>query len=115
MESHGGKNIALIIGAIFLFVAFIDGLPYEFFILLRFIICAVSLFLLSVAANFERPIFIYLFGFIAILFNPLIPVHLERELWLLIDFIVAIFMLISIFILKPKASKTEKQEKTDNK
>ena len=40
------------------------------------------------------------FGFLAVLFNPFIVIHLNREIWSVIDLIVGIFMIVSVFVLK---------------
>ena len=40
------------------------------------------------------------FGFLAVLFNPFIVIHLNREIWSVIDFIVGVFMIVSVFVLK---------------
>jgi len=45
-------------------------------------------------------------GGIAILFNPIIPVYLTKEIWVVIDFIIAIVFLISILTGKSKSKPT---------
>lgn len=46
----------------------------------------------------------FVFVVIAILFNPVFPFHLGRELWQVVDLIVAAILVISLFTLKlPKA------------
>ena len=96
------KNITLISAAVLLFLAFVDGLPYEFFTVLRWVVCAVSIFAAYTAHTYGRGVFIWIFGFIALLFNPILPAHLGRELWLAVDAVVGILMLASVFILKPR-------------
>lgn len=44
---------------------------------------------------------------IAILFNPTIPVHLTRQIWLYVDVATGLFSLTSIKILKPGKGKQE--------
>jgi len=49
---------------------------------------------------------IWIFGFLAVIFNPFIPLHFGRDFWVVIDFIVAIFLIVSIFVFKfPKKAK----------
>jgi len=74
--------------------------PYGYYQLLRFVVCGVAVYIAFMAYNWHKNWAIYLFGFIAVLFNPLIPVHLSRELWQPIDTVCGIIFLISVFILK---------------
>ena len=88
-----GKIVAVLlcIGAL--------NLPYGYYTLLRIIVTITSVinaFIFFEKSNMEK---VYLFGFLAILFNPLIPIYLEKELWMVIDLVVAgIF-----FFLSPKS------------
>ncbi|HNR81380.1 MAG TPA: hypothetical protein PKN73_02450 [Candidatus Paceibacterota bacterium] len=94
------KNIALIIAATFLFVALFDGWPYGFFTLLRFVVFASSAYVAYMAYEVQKEKWVWIFGFLAILFNPFIVIHLNREIWSVLDLIVGIFMIISVFVLK---------------
>jgi len=82
--------------------------PYGYYQLLRFVVCPVSAYVAYLAYNWHKLWATWLFGFIAILFNPLIPIHLSRELWQPIDFVCAILFVVIIFAFKK--SKEEKQE-----
>lgn len=100
------KNILTIIASGFLFVALFDGLPYGFFTLLRFVVCAVSIYLTyKVYDNESDSLWVWVFGGIAVLFNPIIPIHLQRETWWIIDLVVGIFFILSMFLIKVKNSK----------
>jgi hypothetical protein len=103
MTANNKKNIALVIGATILFLALLDGWSYGFFSILRFVVFATSIYVALGAYNEQKENWTWFFGSIAVLFNPLIPVYLTREIWLPIDFIVAIFMFFSIFFLKFKS------------
>ncbi len=94
------KNVVLFIAAVLLFLALINGLPYGFFTLLRFIIFASSTYIAWLTYAQEKQKWTLIFGLIAVLFNPFIPIYLNREIWVIIDILVGIFMLISIFILR---------------
>jgi hypothetical protein len=48
----------------------------------------------------QREKWVWAFGFMAVLFNPFFPIHLEREIWVIIDLITGGFLAISTFILK---------------
>ena len=60
------------------------------------------------AYKIEKQLWIWIFGFISLVFNPLIPLHMGRDLWMVIDLLVAVFLIISIFAFKlPKGFKTK--------
>lgn len=100
MELNKKKNIILGITALFLFAALIDGWPYGFFTLLRFIVFTATAYVSWMAYEQQKEKWVWVFGFLAVLFNPFIVIHLNRELWSLIDLIVGVFMIISVFALK---------------
>ena len=108
------KNIIAGISAFMLFLA-IAKLPYGYYTLLRWIVTINALFSVWVAYNSEDTFWVFLMGGIAILFNPIIPVYLTKEIWVIIDVIVAILFLVSIFKIKtkrelPKEEKVQKLE-----
>ncbi len=106
MRVNKNKNIAIIISVVFLFLAMIEGWPYGFFTLLRLVVFGTTVYLSWLAYRSERQIWAWAFGFIALVFNPLIPLHLGRDLWMAVDLLVAVFLIISIFAFKlPKAFK----------
>lgn len=94
------KNIILLIAAAFLFLALIDGWPYGFFTILRFVVFAISAYVAWMSYEAKKEKWIWIFGFLAVLFNPFIVIHLNREIWSIVDLIVGIFMIVSVFVLK---------------
>jgi arginine exporter protein ArgO len=82
--------------------------PYGYYQLLRFVICGVSAYIAFNAYQWRKIWAVWLFGFIAVLFNPLIPIHLSRELWQPIDFICAVILAIIAFVLKKPEEKNRK-------
>jgi hypothetical protein len=111
MNSNKKKNIALLIAAAFLFLALFDGWPYGFFTLLRFVVFASSAYVAWMAYEAQKEKWVWIFGSLAVLFNPFIIIHLDREIWSVIDLIVAVFMIISVFILKLKPHLTTHDSK----
>ncbi|PJA02021.1 hypothetical protein COX73_02995 [bacterium (Candidatus Gribaldobacteria) CG_4_10_14_0_2_um_filter_36_18] len=94
------KNIASTISVVLLLLAIPAIWPYGYYVFLRWLVTASALFLIWVAYNLKKTFWLFLMGIVAILFNPIIPVHLDKETWVIIDFIVAILFLISIFKIK---------------
>jgi hypothetical protein len=79
---HLGRAIT-----IFLILS-IFNMPYGYYTLLRLIVTVGSVAYCVQFLEKKNMNMVYLFGFIAILFNPLIPVYLNKETWLIIDLIV---------------------------
>ena len=100
MNKNINKNIVILISVIFLLLAMLEGWAYGFFTLLRCVVFGTSAYLTWLAYTCEKESWSWIFGFIALLFNPIIPIHLYRELWVVIDLLVAVFLIISIFTFK---------------
>lgn len=98
-ETIGYKNTASVISAIMLLLA-IPSWAYGYYVLLRWMVTASAVFLVYIAYNLKNKFWFFLMAIIALLFNPLAPVHLDKQVWVVIDFIVAILFLISIFRIK---------------
>ena len=82
-------NKKLIFGAsAILCLAAVFPLPYGFYNFLRFAITITSV-LAAIELIKENNFIWVLFGGIAILFNPIIPIHLTKDIWFVIDLIVA--------------------------
>ena len=92
--------IPAIIAAVILLFALAPW-PYGYYQLLRLVVCGVALYMAFVAFNLQKILAVWVFGFVAILFNPLIPIQLSREIWKPIDVICALlFILISFTMIK---------------
>jgi len=98
-----GFAIARIITVILLFWA-LDRHPYGYYKLLRFVVCSVTVYGTYFSAKLEKIGWVWTFGIIAILFNPLIPIYLGKGTWQIIDLAVGILLLISIFVLRKSQS-----------
>ncbi len=105
MALNKKKNIAIFIAAIFLFLALFGGWPYGFFTLLRFVVFAATAYIAWMAYKQKREKWVWIFGFLAVLFNPFSPIYLNRDIWSVIDFITGVFLIISAFLLKVEKLK----------
>ena len=82
-------TLLFLIPAVLLILAPLIALPYGFYTLLRLIVSVTAGFIIFhnyKGAGGINEITI-LFALILILYNPIIPVHLSREIWLPINFI----------------------------
>lgn len=110
MSPNKRKNIALIVAAGVLFLAFLDGWEYGFFTILRFVVFATTAYVAWLAFESKKEKWVWLLGFVAVLFNPFIPIFLEHETWMVIDFVVAVLLIGVVFLLKLSAVKNGIEE-----
>jgi hypothetical protein len=103
--------IPSLIGAFMLLGALAD-LPYGYYQLLRFVVCGVSVYVAYTAYAWQKMWATCLFGFIAILFNPLAPIHLPRETWQPIDLICAALFIIVAVVLKMPSKETDNKNES---
>jgi hypothetical protein len=61
--------------------------PYSFYTLLRWICCAVFVYSAFTAHERNRVPWVWIFGVLAVLFNPIVPVHLQRDTWQIVDWV----------------------------
>ena len=82
-------SLVLIIPGVILIIAPIISFPYGFYTFLRLVvtISAVIVVVNSLKNKVGINNISIIFGLIAILYNPLIPIHLSREIWMPINFI----------------------------
>jgi len=85
--------------------------PYGYYQLLRLVVCGVGVYVAVKSYGWGKVWATWLFGFIAVLFNPLIPVHLTREIWQAIDVTCAVLFLLAILVL-PQSLKISKKKST---
>jgi len=101
-KSFPPTTIPATISIVMLFAGIPKFFPYGYYTLLRLVVCGTGVYIALLSFDEDKQIIGYISAFIAILFNPLIPVHLPKDVWVLIDLIVAIFFGISIFALRTK-------------
>ena len=87
--------LALAIGTAVMLVIALADLPYGYYTLLRIIVCGVSLYGAYTASTANAHGWVIPLGFIALLFNPLIPIYLSREVWAVVDVLAATSLIAS--------------------
>ena len=93
-------KLLCIISGILLLLAIPTGWPYAYYGLLRWIILISSII---VAWNFHKSqisSWVFIFGAIAFLFNPIMPIHLNKQSWISIDFISSILFFLATYSVK---------------
>ncbi len=76
--------------------------PYDYYIILRWITFGVSLYCIYIAYGAEKKEWLFLFGMLSFIFNPIIPLHLSKDIWRFIDVISGIFLIVSMFFVKER-------------
>ena len=100
----GGKAISLAnvipasIVAVMLLIA-VAELPYGYYQVLRWATCGIGVFIAFRAYKVGTTWITWLFGLIAVLFNPIFPIHLTKEIWRPIDLTCALLFGLSILLL----------------
>jgi len=87
-----------LIPAALLVIAVLPIKNYDYYILLRWVVCIIGGYFAIQALDFEKNVWAVTMGIIAILFNPVIPIHLTKEIWRPIDIGCAILFIINIFV-----------------
>ena len=96
------NNIIKIVLAILFFLCLVD-MPYGFYQFVRFA-GLIGFAILAYQANQQgRQTEMIIYGGLALLFQPFFKIALGRQMWNIVDVIVGIGLLISIFM-KPKES-----------
>jgi hypothetical protein len=91
-----GIKISRLIGCGLLLIAIAD-LPYGYYQFLRIVISIIAgLNAFSELEN-ENKILFFIFSLILVLFNPIIPIHLDKNTWTPINIIVGIIFGLSAF------------------
>ena len=107
------RTIPLVIAAAFLLIAFYDssiaqhemhyvrhrltpigGLPYAYFQIMRLVVCGAACF--GAFTLKQRQAWMWTMIIVAVLFNPVLPVRLDRGTWQAIDLLTGIFFLVSV-------------------
>jgi len=93
------KAIKIILAVLFFMCLF--DMPYGFYQLVRFV-ALIGFVILSYQANQRnRQVEMIIYGALALLFQPFLKIALGREIWNIVDVLVGIVLIITLFI-KPK-------------
>ncbi len=70
-------------------------MPYGYYTLSRFVVCACSIYFMHRIYLKNQTSFVWVFGFLALLYNPIIPVHLyQKEIWMVVNAITAVLFFV---------------------
>ncbi len=102
------KRIFFVIRIVAILMLFwaLDRHQTGYFTILRFLVTITAAWSLWVALSIEKMYWVWIMGGAAILFNPVIPIYLNRDTWAIIDILMAIIFVISLFKLKLKQEES---------
>jgi hypothetical protein len=92
------KIIKIVLAAL-LFGCLAD-MPYGYFQFVRFASMAGFAYLAYHNSQQNRTEMVFVYALLALLFQPFLKISLGRELWNIVDVIVGIFLLVSLFVKK---------------
>ncbi|HEY6849283.1 MAG TPA: DUF6804 family protein [Terracidiphilus sp.] len=75
-----------------LLVAAFARWPYFIYVLLRVLICTAAAYLSTKRYQERRTPWVWTFGAIALLFNPVFPVRMTRSDWQVVNILAAVFL-----------------------
>jgi uncharacterized membrane protein YccC len=100
-ESRVRPHLIPAVIAVLMLLAALGHWPYGYYQFLRLVVCGTGLYVAWLLAYSSKyPWTAWFFVPIAILFNPLVPVHLSRDTWQLIDPICAVVFLLACIVAK---------------
>jgi hypothetical protein len=94
-------TLPALLAAIMLLVAVVP-LPYGYYQFMRWVVCGIAVYTAVSAYRWKKTWATWFFGAIAVLFNPIFPIYLSREVWLPIDCVGSLLFGFSpLFMKKP--------------
>ena len=98
-----------VIASIMLLWALNPGNPYGYYILLRWVCCGIFAFLAVQALAHHLQGWAWVLGITALIYNPILRVHLTREIWSVVNIATIVMAVASIFSL-PRQGQLGKGE-----
>lgn len=93
-------RVALIIAGLLAAGAFYPNHSYNYFILLKWVLFATSIWAAVLDGESKQSFALVVFGAIALIHNPILKFHFEREVWLVIDGITSAWMIFKSITIK---------------
>ncbi|SIO56175.1 hypothetical protein SAMN05443247_08214 [Bradyrhizobium erythrophlei] len=105
MQTKSLPSTLWIIPAILLVIA-VWRLPYGYYTFVRIVVCGSAAFIALVSFKEHAPTYVWptLLLAIATLFNPLIPIFLDRTTWFYLDLSAATAFLVHLFIVRQQST-----------
>jgi FtsH-binding integral membrane protein len=99
------SKIAAILSSVLLLLAAVHRWPIGFYTALRLVVCGSAIYLAYRAHQLQKGFWVWIFGAVAVLFNPLVPVYLRRTQWRWFDGAALLVFMISLGVVRSKADR----------
>jgi len=97
--------IGWLIAAVMLVFAAAEKQPDSFYTMLRWVCCAVFVYSAVTSVQMKRMLWLGIFAALALLFNPILVLHLDRTQWIVADWLSIGAMVVAASVFW-KASRT---------
>lgn len=94
----------LVVAGVMLLLAIPPMWPYAYYQFMRVVVCIAAIYGAYTAFQTDRSGWVWVLGAVAILFNPIAPIHLDKESWVVPDLIGALIMFLAAAKLKRHAT-----------
>jgi hypothetical protein len=74
--------------------------PYGYYIVLRWVCCAAFTYLALKALAQGKEGWVWVLGIMAVIYNPIIRIHLTRDIWSAVNIVTLIIAVLSIFVIR---------------
>jgi hypothetical protein len=100
------SSIARAVATVLLILA-LGRHPYGYYVFLRWAVCGTSTYTAWISGISGKAGWAWALGVVAVLFNPIVPVHLKRDTWAVLNVASAGLLMASIAYVreKPRAQK----------
>jgi len=95
-------TIPALISILLLFAGIPKFFPYGYYTLLRLLVCGTGGYIAYFSFKEEKRFIGFVSILVTLLFNPIIPIYLSKDAWVVIDLITVVFFAITIFALRTK-------------
>ena len=103
----GTKRIWLpqVVVSVMLLWALYPGNPYGYYTLLRLVCCGIFAYLAVQAVLLNIQGWSWVLGITAVVYNPIIPIHLTRGIWSVVNIVTIGIAVVSIFAIPLRRNK----------
>lgn len=79
--------------------------PYAYYQILRWVVCASAAYSAYLYFQADRKGLFWFFAGMAVLFNPIAPIYLDKDTWQTLDLFAAAIFAVSIFLPKSNSNR----------
>lgn len=85
----------------------VGKMPYDYYNIMRLVVCVIGGICTYYALTSQFQWVGWVFILIVVLFNPIMPMHLEKDSWRIANIVAAGWFTISVFLIRSRASEPE--------